>query len=79
MLGFREAPSQKGGFMAWRVFHAIPRQAWATARQIADALGDSEITSLDVASEIRAKLIPLYVKKRPDPDGQGVPRRYRYQ
>ena len=63
--------------MAWRVFHAIPWQAWATARQIAEKLGDPDITSLDVASAIRAKLAPLHVKRREDPRTRSL--RYQYQ
>ena len=78
-LGLREPRPQAVGLMAWRVFHAIPREAWATAREIVEALGDPEITAFDVAGAIRAKLIPLYMKRRPCPDDRGVPRRYQYQ
>ena len=68
------------GLTAWRVFHVIPREAWATAREIAEALGD--LTPHDVAGVIRAKLIPRYVKRRPDPndyDRRIIPSRYQYQ
>jgi len=60
------------------VFQEIPRQAWTTARQIAETL--NVLTAFDVAGAIRAKLIPRYVKRRPDPDDRGInPRRYQYQ
>ena len=66
------------GLKAWRVFHVIPRGAWVTARELAEALGD--LTPHDVAGAIRAKLIPRYVKRREDPDDRGIiPRRYQYQ
>jgi len=76
----KEPRPQAVGLRAWRVFQAIPRQAWTTARQIAEEFGDPAITSIDVAGAIRAKLMPLYVKRRPDPDDYRIiPRRYRYQ
>jgi len=66
------------GLKAWRVFHVIPREAWATARELAEVLGD--LTPHDVAGAIRAKLIPRYVKRREDPDdGRIIPPRYQYQ
>ena len=76
-LGLREPRPQKVGFMAWRIFQAVPRGVWATARQIAEKLGDPDITSLNVASAIRAKLIPLYVKRREDPRTRSL--RWQYQ
>ncbi len=72
----RDPRPQKVGFMAWRIFQAIPRQAWETAQQIAEKLGP-EITSFDVASAIRAKLAPLYVKRREDPRTRSL--RWQYQ
>ena len=73
-----EPYSRVVGLKAWRVFHVIPREAWATARELAEALGD--LTPHDVAGAIRAKLIPRYVKRREDPDDRGIiPRRYQYQ
>ena len=73
-----EPYSRVVGLRAWRVFHVIPREAWATARELAEALGD--LTPHDVAGAIRAKLIPRYVKRREDPDDRGIiPRRYQYQ
>ena len=68
-LGFRYPRPQKVGLMAWRIFQAVPRRAWVTAREIAEALGD--LTAHDVAGAIRGKLIPLYVKKRQNPDEPG--------
>jgi len=76
----REPRPQAVGLRAWRVFQEIPRQAWTTARQIVEELGDPTLTSFDVAGAIRAKLMPLYMKRRPDPDDRGInPRRYQYQ
>ena len=76
-LGLREPRPQKVGLMAWRIFPAVPRRVWATARQIAEKLGDPDITSLTVASAIRAKLTPLYVKRRADPRTRSL--RWQYQ
>jgi len=74
----REPYSRVVGLKAWRVFHVIPREAWATAREISRQLGD--LTPHDVAGVIRAKLIPRYVKRREDPDdGRIIPPRYQYQ
>ena len=74
----KEPYSRVVGLKAWKVFHAIPRTSWITARQIAESLGD--LTAHDVAGAIRAKLIPRYVKRREDPDDRGIiPRRYQYQ
>ena len=77
-MSLRDPYSRVVGLTAWRVFHVIPRGAWATARDLAEALGD--LTPHDVAGVIRAKLIPRYVKRREDPDDRGIiPRRYQYQ
>ena len=74
--GLKDPHPHMVGIKAWRVFQAVPRQAWATARQIAENLGDPEITSLDVASAARSQL-RSYVERREDPGSRSV--RWQYQ
>ena len=76
-LGLRDPRPQAVDLRAWRVFQAIPRKAWATARQIVEELGNPDITSLDLASAIRAKLASVYVKRREDPRTRSL--RWQYQ
>ncbi len=74
LLGLREPRPQEVGLKAWEVFQAIPK-AWATARQIAEKLGEP-FTSFDVANVVRAKL-GLYVMRREDPRTRSL--RWQYQ